>query len=297
MSNRENLSGVFAPVNTPFTNEKLRLDFLKNNLEFYAKSRLKGYLALGSNGEFRSLTEKEQWQVLKVFAEYKSDKIIMVGTACESTRETIKKSRRFAEMGFDYISVLTPGYFAKFMSGDVLRAHFERIADAIPIPLLMYNAPQFAGGVKIPSHTLAVLSKHPNIVGIKDSSPEGPGKYLNVIDPKEDFTVLAGSSSTFYPSLFIGACGGIISLGNVFPDIVTEMHEAWRAGDFAKAQHIHGRLGRLTTAISGAFGVSGVKAAMNIIGLDGGEPRSPMPVLSDDQVEKIRVAMVGGGFI
>ena len=74
MSNRENLSGVFAPVNTPFTKEKLRLDFLKNNLEFYSKSKLKGYLALGSNGEFRSLTEKEQWQVLEVFAEHKGDK-------------------------------------------------------------------------------------------------------------------------------------------------------------------------------------------------------------------------------
>jgi 4-hydroxy-2-oxoglutarate aldolase len=297
MSNKENLSGVFAPVNTPFINDELQLDHLKENLRFYGRSNLKGYLALGSNGEFRSLTEKEQWQVLEVFAEQKGDKVIMVGTACESTRETIEKSKRVAEMGFEYVSVLTPGYFANYMTGDVLLSHFKKIADAVPIPVLMYNAPQFSGGVKIQPKTLAALAKHPNIVGIKDSSSDGPGKYLNVIDLDADFNVLSGSSSTFYPSLHIGARGGIISLGNVLPDKVAELYQAWVNGEMDKAQDLHFRLGRLTSAVSGSYGVSGVKAAMNIVGLKGDEPRSPMPKAPADEVEKIYNAMVREGFL
>ena len=297
MSNKKNLSGVFAPVNTPFINDELQLDHLESNLQIYGASKLTGYLALGSNGEFRSLTDKEQMQVLEVFAENKAHKVIMVGTACESTRETIAKSKQVADMGFDYVSVLTPGYFAKFMSGDVLQTHFETIADAIPIPMLMYNAPQFTGGVKIPPKTLAALAKHPNIVGIKDSSPEGPGRYLNVLDPHDDFSVLAGSSSTFYPALHLGACGGIISLGNVFPNVVAELYELWLNNEFEKAQALHRRLGRLTAAVSGSYGVSGVKTAMNIVGLHGDEPRSPMLPAPPNEVEKIRAAMVKDGFL
>lgn len=297
MSNKQKLSGIFAPINTPFINDDLKLDDLKFNLDFYGKSKLKGYLALGSNGEFRSLTDKEQLQVLELFAEKKGDKIIMVGTACESTRETISKSKIVEQMGFDFASVLTPGYFAKFMDGDKLQSHFERIADAATIPILIYNAPQFTGGVQIPVKTLCALSKHPNIVGIKDSSSNGPAKYLNVLDPDEDFHVLAGSSSTFYQSLFLGARGGIISLANVFPDIVAELYEAWLKGNQVKALDIHFRLNRLTTAVSGSYGVSGVKAAMNIVGLKGDEPRLPMMPVTTEGIKIIREAMEKDGFI
>jgi len=297
MTNKETLNGIFAPVNTPFINDELRLDHLRFNLEDYGTSKLKGYLALGSNGEFRSMTEKEQWQVLEIFAECKGEKIIMVGTACESTRETIEKSKRFAEFGFEYVSVLTPGYFSRLMTGEVLRYHFETIADAIPVPLLIYNAPQFTGGVKVPPATLAALAKHPNIVGIKDSSSEGPGKYLNQIDPQDDFHILAGSSSTFYPALHLGARGGIISLANVFPDQVVELFEAWNKQHYDKARDIHLRLGRLTSAVSGSYGVAGVKAAMNIVGLKGDEPRRPLQPVPQTGVETIRNAMIQNGFL
>ncbi len=297
MSNKEKLSGVFAPVNTPFLNDELKLEHLRENLKFYGQSRLKGYLALGSNGEFRSMTDKEQWQVLERFAEHKGSKVIMVGTACESTKETIVKSKRVAEMGFDYISVLTPGYFAKFMTGDVLQAHFEKIADAVNIPLLMYNAPQFSGGVKIPPKTLAALATHPNIIGIKDSSPEGPAKYLNLVDPDSDFHILSGSSSTFYPSLHLGATGGIISLANVFPDAVTELYKAWKEQRYEDARQLHVRLGRLTSAVSGSYGVAGVKAAMTIVGLHGDEPKAPLRSAPAEEIEKIRKTMMQEGFL
>ncbi|MFZ2147617.1 MAG: dihydrodipicolinate synthase family protein, partial [Sedimentisphaerales bacterium] len=203
--NKRKLSGVFAPVVTPFRSDELALDDLRFNLRKLSKTDLTGYFALGSNGEFRSLTDKEQIQVLNVFAEEKGNKVVMVGTGCESTRQTIEKSKLASEMGFDYVSILTPGYFAKRIDGDTLQCYYERIADSIEIPVLLYNAPGFAGGVEIPPQTVLELSQHPNIAGMKDSSPTGPGKFLARLEPDADFHVLAGSANFFYPALHLGA--------------------------------------------------------------------------------------------
>ena len=131
MSDKDKLSGVFAPVVTPFRNDEILYDDLRFNIRKLDESNLTGYLALGSNGEFRSLTDDEQIRVLKVFAEEKGSKVVMAGTGCESTRQTIEKSNSAAKMGFDYVSVLTPNYFAKQIDGPVLRDYFERIADSV----------------------------------------------------------------------------------------------------------------------------------------------------------------------
>jgi 4-hydroxy-2-oxoglutarate aldolase len=129
--NKKKLSGVFAPVVTPFDSDELALDDLRFNLKKLNETDIAGYLALGSNGEFRSLTDKEQIRILEVFAEEKGDKVVMVGTGCESTKQTIEKSKIVCEMGFDYVSVLSPCYFAKQIDGAVLKSHYERIADSI----------------------------------------------------------------------------------------------------------------------------------------------------------------------
>ena len=168
--------------------------------------------------------------VLKVFAEERGDKIVMVGTGCESTWETIEKSHMVAQMGFDYVSVLTPHYFAKQLDHAALLRHYERIAEEVALPVLLYNAPQFAGGVQIPPKTVVELSEHINIVGIKDSSPAGPARFMADLDPEADFSVLAGSVNTFYPSLHIGAAGGVLSLANIVPNRCVELYESVHAG-------------------------------------------------------------------
>ncbi|MEJ2704013.1 MAG: dihydrodipicolinate synthase family protein, partial [Sedimentisphaerales bacterium] len=264
--NREKLSGVFAPVVTPFRSDEPALDDLRFNLRRLNETGLTGYLALGSNGEFRSLTDKEQIQVLEVFAEEKGDKIVMVGTGCESSKQTIEKSKLVCEMGFDYVSVLTPCYFAKQIDGATLRSHYERIADAIDVPVLLYNAPGFTGGVRIPVSTIVELSRHPNIAGMKDSSPEGPAKLLAHLDSKEDFHVLAGSANFFYPSLHLGAPGGVISLANALPDPCCELYRLFIQGEYDQARQLHCKLSRLNQAVSGAWGVAGAKVAMDLTG-------------------------------
>ena len=295
--NRKKLSGVFAPVVTPFRSDKLALDDLRFNLQKLNEMDLAGYLALGSNGEFRSLTDKEQVRVLEIFAEEKGDKVVMVGTGCESTKHTIEKSKLVCEMGFDYVSVLTPCYFRKQIDGAALKSHYERIADSIDIPVLLYNAPGFTGGMEIPLQIVLELSRHPNIVGMKDSSPAGPAKLLSCLDPAEDFNVLAGSANFFYPSLHLGSPGGVLSLANALPGPCCDIYRLFTQGKYDDAKELSFRLARLNQAISGAWGVAGVKAAMDITGFKGGQPRHPLQGLTDEVRERVRQMIINEGFI
>jgi 4-hydroxy-2-oxoglutarate aldolase len=295
--NKKKLSGVFSPVVTPFRSDELAFDDLRFNLKKLNETDLTGYLALGSNAEFRSLSDKEQIQVLEVFAEEKGDKVVMVGTGCESSNKTIEKSKIVREMGFDYVSVLTPCYFAKQINGDVLKNHYERIADSIDIPVLLYNAPGFTGGIRIPPPTVLELSRHPNIVGMKDSSPEGPAKLLAQLDPTEDFHVLAGSANFFYPCLHLGIPGGVISLTNALPDPCCELYRLFTEGRYDQARDLHFKLACLNQAVSGTWGVAGVKAAMDMMGFKGGSPRYPLKTVTNEGKEKIRRQIVNKGFL
>jgi len=252
VQNKKKLSGVFAPVVTPFSSDELALDDLRFNLRKLSETDLTGYLALGSNGEFRSLSDKEQIQVLEVFAEEKGSKVVMVGTGCESTRQTIEKSQLASEMGFDYVSIITPNYFAKHIDGATLKRYYTQVADSIDIPVLLYNVPGFAGGVVIPPQTVADLSKHPNIVGMKDSSPTGPSKFLSCLDPAEDFHILAGSANFIYSSFHLGAAGGVLSLANVMPEPCCNLYLLFTQGEYDKAKELSFRLARLNQAVSGA---------------------------------------------
>ena len=294
--NKKNLSGVFAPVATPFRSDELALDDLRFNLKKLNETELAGYLALGSNGELRSLTDTEQIQVLEVFAEAKGDKVIMVGTGCESTRQTIEKSKLVCEMGFDYASVLTPCYFPRQIDGAALKRHYEIVADSIDIPVLLYNAPGFTG-MRIPTQTVLELAKHPNIVGMKDSSPEGPAKLLARLDPAEDFHVLAGSANFMYPCLHLGASGGVVSVANFVPCPCSYLYQLFAEGRFDEAKELHSRISRLNQAVSGVWGVAGVKAAMDIIGFRGGRPREPLSAVTGDDARRIQQRMVDEGFM
>ena len=294
---RKKLSGVFAPVVTPFRNDDLRLDDLRFNLNKLKETKLTGYLALGSNGEFKSLTDREQIQVLEVFAVEKGDKVVMVGTACESTRQTIEKSKNASDMGFDYVCILTPNYFAKHMDAQTLKDYFERIADVIQVPVILYNAPGFTGGVQIPHQTALELSRHPNIVGIKDSSPAGPARFMSICETAEDFYIIAGSANFFYPSLHLGVSGGVLSLANALPEPCFELYRLFIEGSYDEARKLHFRLTRLNAAISGISGVAGVKAAMDLTGFRGGEPRHPLVPVTDEFRKIICEKICEEGFV
>jgi len=293
---KERLVGVFAPIVTPFEGDRLDLEALRSNLRILAGTDLSGYLALGSNGEFLSLSEQERRQVLQVFAEEKQDKIVMVGTGCESTHQTLERIRQSADMSFPFASVLTPHYFPKQINDAVLEAYYLRLADSSPVPILLYNAPAFTGGVAISPVCLRRLASHQNIAGIKDSSMAGPGSFLSGMTEDMDFAILAGSANFFYPSLHIGAAGGVLSLGNYLSDACCRLYDLFMQGDFSGARQLHHSLVRINRVVSGIHGVAGVKEAMDLMGLRGGEPRHPLQPLDAQQRSRISAAFEREGF-
>lgn len=296
MNHQENLSGVFLPINTPF-NADMSVDYdaLVYNMQHYARSGVKGYLALGSNGENRCLSEQEKRKVLEVIvAERGPDQIIMTGCIYDSTPLTTEFMIFAKEAGSDYATLLTPSYFREQMTHEVLLNYFTECADLVDIPVLLYNAPRFTG-VKIEPRTVFELAKHPNILGIKDSAASGIEQFCPINGP--EFCVMAGSASFFYTSMALGVRGGIVSLGNVSPEVgLTLFRNGLRGQDEAGLEY-HRKMDEANKRIGGDYGVPGVKAAMDLMGLAGGYPRRPLMRLEGPDRENVRQALMDAGLL
>lgn len=289
------LSGLFAPVTTPFMDEAITLEQLKNNMRFYSKTALAGYFALGSNGENKSLDETEKMRVLEVIIEEKAEKQqVMAGGGAESTCRTIAFCRELASAGADVVSVLTPSYFKKSMTDEALIGYYTDVAEALTIPVVVYNAPGFTG-MEISPRAIEIISQHPNIIGMKDSSPYKYGQYLEVCD--KDFQLLSGAISALFPALTLGARGGVAALANAFPGACCRLFELYKADDLTEARRLHFLLSRLNQAISVRFGVAGLKFALDVAGLYGGLPRRPMLPLKDAERKMIREVIDTSGIL
>lgn len=293
---RQWLSGVFAPITTPFDEEgNVLLDKLSSNIEKLNQSRLQGYLVLGTNGEFKSLSEAERRKVLgTVIAVSAGDKVIMAGTGRESTEQSIVDTKEAAGMGIHFASLIAPSFFAKKMTDQVLLRHFRLIADVSPIPVLLYNNPEVAV-VTFSTSLIGEISKHPNIVGMKDSSKGNFASYLLAGGP--DFNLLAGSANFFFEALVMGGVGGVLSIANFAPDACCKVYDLWKAGKFEEARKEQYGLMTLNQKVSGKFGVAGVKEAMDFAGFYGGPPRSPLLPLTADEKRKLREDLIASGFL
>lgn len=280
--------GVYAPITTPFdANGEVAYDKLIDNMNFYAKSPLKGYLALGSNGENKSLTTEEKTKVLDTIIKYKgTGQFVMAGCIFESTKETIEFAKICDELGSDYITLLPPSYFKKEMTDTVLLKYFSDVANSVSKPCLVYNAPQFCGGTILSVNLIKELAKHPNIVGVKDSSNaaniEG---YLFAV--RDAFNVIPGSANFFMNGLFMGANGGVISLANIFPDMTCKLYDLVVAKKYEEAFALNEKVIQTNKSVSGTGGVAAVKYAMDLAGLYGGNPRLPLLPLADEIKKKI----------
>jgi 4-hydroxy-2-oxoglutarate aldolase len=209
MGHTENLSGVFPPVATPFKDEQVALEKLAENIVKYNATDLKGYMILGSNGEFRSVTDDEALQIAAVVAKHKKpDKILIAGAARESTYATIEFIEKLSDLGVDYVAILPPHYFVGKMTAETLIRHYSKVADRSKIPITIYNAPKFSAGLLISPQVITALAEHPNIVGLKDTSKEDIAQYVAAVPQGAEFAVLAGTINKFYEGLVKGAVGG-----------------------------------------------------------------------------------------
>jgi 4-hydroxy-2-oxoglutarate aldolase len=290
------LAGVFAPICTPFAaNEDVDHGALQFNLARYAETGILGYLALGSNGENRSLAEDERRRVLDDVVRHKGPgQVVLAGAAYDGQREAEGFLAAAADMGADFGLVLPPGYFRAQMTDEVLYRYFSSLADVARIPLLLYNAPGFCG-VTLSPDLVGRLAAHPRIVGIKDSAARGIEAFLRFQGPS--FQVLAGSANFLFPAMLGGSPGGTVSLANSFPELALELFDYGRARDEASGATLQERVSRINAAISGAHGVAGVKAAMTLAGFRGGIPRRPLHSLEPAQVQALRAHLVAEGLL
>lgn len=282
-SMKDCLCGVFAPIVTPFQ-EDGTIDFqaLKRNIEKLFQTRLRGYFALGTNGEFRSLTSSEKLKVIEIVLEAKGDKILIGGASCESTFESIQLARDLVSLGVDFVSLMPPSFFAKRMTDEVLFRYFTDIAEVIERPVLLYNNPAVANNLSLSPALVSKVSEHPHIFGIKDTSKGNFDSYLAASLGKE-FWVLAGSANFVFPALLMGAVGGVLSLANVFPNLCCDLVELGMQENLEHGLAVHRFVAKLNSLVSGKYGVAGVKAAMDLFGFEGGYPRKPLEALGGQE--------------
>jgi 4-hydroxy-2-oxoglutarate aldolase len=292
------LRGVFTPIATPFDERgQVAHDKLEFNLDRWNQTGLSGYIVLGSNGEWVYLNEREKLAVLKTARQViPKDKLMIAGTASESTVNTIALTEEAAQIGADAAIIINPSYYKSQMTAPVLVNHYRLIADASPIPIMIYNLPP-ATGIDLSADLLVELSQHPNIIGVKDTSGNMPkmGETIRRADPS--FHVVSGSANFFYPSLAIGVTGGILALANVAPDQSVEMFRLFNAGEIEKGRDLHLRMLPVNLAITSRFGVSGLKAALDMVGFYGGPPRLPLLPLDDERREEVRNILKTAGLL
>jgi len=285
------LRGVFAPVVTPFDARTGDLDRggFERNLRAHAAAGLHGVVVAGSNGEAALLDEAERGALVAwARRTLPADSLVVAGAGAESTRTAVRLAKQAAGEGADAVIVVAPHYYGQAaMTEQALSAHYLRIADHSPVPVVLYNIPKYVHFALSPE-LVGELATHDNVVGLKDSSGD-----LALLDgyleaQTETFSVLTGHAPTFATALERGARGGILAVSMFAPTLCLSLYDAALAGDRSAADEAQARLGPLAAQVVGGLGVPGVKAALDHVGLAGGAPRAPLQPLGD--VERGRVA-------
>ena len=284
------LEGCFPPIPTPFDADgRVDHDNLALNLEKWQKTPLNGFLVLGSNGEAVLLKREEKLETWKTAGQaIGPDHLFIAGTGCNSTGETVKLTEKAARLGANAAMVVTPYYYKAGMDHKALVIHYTDIADRSPIPIILYNVPAFTG-IDLSAETIIELAQHPNIIGLKESSGNVV-KIGAVVYKSDHFQVLAGSGSFLLPALTVGAVGGVMALAAVAPHTLAEIMESFQNGAMKKARDVQIRLISANAAVTSRFGISGLKAALDLIGMYGGPVRPPLLSLGKEQkatLEKI----------
>jgi 4-hydroxy-2-oxoglutarate aldolase len=274
---RAKLQGIIPPIPTPFDDERGEIDprALSANVRRWMSTKLAGVLVLGSNGEAALLDEAENDVAVGTAREHvPADRVLLVGTGRESTRATVTATKRAAALGADAVLVRAPGFFKGQMTAEALVAHFTAVAEASPVPVLLYNLPNVVGfSLTLP--VVATLAAHPNIVGMKETSTDLE-RLMQFAGVRPDFRVLCGWGQVAYPALASGASGAILAVSNVVPDVCVELYDAVRAGRYDAARALQQRLIPLAQLVTAVYGIAGLKMALEIVGYHGGPVRAPL---------------------
>ena len=289
----EQLKGVFPPLVTPF-NRSGGIDFshFRENVRSYAGTGVSGIVIAGSTGEAPYLTEQERVKLVETARDLvRPPQIVIVSTGLESTLLTIKLSREAIARGADALLVITPNYFkARMADATTQLGYYRAVADSVRRPTIIYNIPQFTG-IRMAPETIAALSRHPNIAGLKESSGDLTYDRSIVRSVRRGFRFFTGSPPIFLDVLRSGGAGGVLGQANYAPELCVGIYEAFQNRQFKLARDLQRRLTCLAENIAVPFGVAGVKAAVELRGLHGGAPRAPLAPLGTSARKVIAAAL------
>jgi len=272
-----NLNGILLPVTTPFTpTEDFDPESFTDNLLKWNATGVIGYVVLGSTGERVNLDEREYVQVIQTARRTVPESLTFIaGAGQQSTRGTISEIETAANAGAQAVLVITPYYYRAAITQDTLVRHYTAVADASPIPIILYSMPDLTG-IKIEPETAARLSEHQNIIGIKDSSADIAKLAEIARRAQDDFAVMIGNGAVLCEALQVGARGGILAVGCVVPQLCLEIYRAMQAGEIDRAKRLQERLSPLAHAVTKTYGIGGLKTAMEMVGFAGGAVRQPL---------------------
>ena len=283
----DNLSGIFPPLTTTFTDDELDLSKLIRNVKRYETREFSGYVLFGSNGESVFLTREEKLQIISAVRE-QTKKILIAGTGSDSIKDTISLTNEAAEKGANYALIISPSFYKSEMKHHSFLNYYIRVAESVMIPVIIYNVPKFTN-VNIEPETILELAKHPNIAGLKDSTENTARISEIVAKVPKSFKVIVGTASALYPGLMAGAVGGILALANIAPDECMQIFIRYVEGKNKEALEIQNRMIPVNRAITTKFGIAGLKAAMDLLGYEGGNPRLPLEPLNEAQILELKM--------
>jgi len=293
-----NITGVYPPIATPFDAQgELDERALESNVARWNETGLSGYVVAGSNGESALLEDDEVVRAVRIVrGAAAAGKLVIAGVGRESTRATCLLSVRAAEAGADAVLVMNPSFYSGQMTPDALVCHYTAVADASPVPVVVYNVPKFTN-LNMAAATVARMAEHPNIIGIKDSA----GDIGQVIDLlrlcPQGFAVLVGNAPAFLSGLQVGAAGGVLALANVAPRECVAIWQLAAQGRWDEARAIHFRLMPVGRAVTSGYGVPGLKAALDLLGYAGGDPRPPLVPLASGDRAALRKTLERAGLL
>lgn len=287
------LKGSFVAVVTPFRDGNFDEAAFRDLIEFQIENGTNGIVPCGTTGESATLTHDEHQDVIGACVKAVNGRVkVIAGTGSNSTREAILLTQGAKDAGADAALLITPYYNKPTQQG--LHDHYQAIAEAVDIPLVVYNCPGRTGG-SISPDTLGRLAKLPNIVAVKDAT--GNTDWTTEVLLRSDLTILSGDDSATLPLMSLGAAGVISVTANVMPREVADLCAAADAGDWSRAREIHNKLFDLTKLLFSESNPIPVKAAMEMLGKIGPEIRAPLSPIGDENRRRLHAEMVRLGLV
>lgn len=289
MTSLSALKGILLPTTTPFDrNGQISTSDITSNIKAWFSRGVIGFVVLGSTGERVHLDEREYLGVIEV-SRAATDSVLIVGAGQQSTVNTIAEIKNAARAGAQAVLVITPYFYRPAITQETLVNYYTAVADAAPVPVLLYSMPALTG-IKIEPETVARLSEHPNIIGVKDSSNDVASFRRTIELCPSDFAVMTGNGTVLLDALRAGATGGILAVGCVVPEVCLEIFRAFTNGEIERAEKLQMELTPLASAITTKYGIGGLKAALDLAGYRGGPVRAPL--CSPDEAARAEIKSV-----